>query len=100
MIGTTDFCVMHGTMPGEDDQRTLALAGAVGIGHVRAHLRDPHPPVWVERDVNGVLDHRLGRGTSGLIAFGKTAPARAALSRRCPVGARLYARGDGPRPAR
>src|SRR5687767_8227411 len=26
--------------------------------------------------------HRLGRGTSGLIAFGKTAPARAALSRQ------------------
>ncbi|MDX1418583.1 MAG: rod shape-determining protein [Rubricoccaceae bacterium] len=25
--GTADFCVMHGTMPGEDDQRTLALAG-------------------------------------------------------------------------
>jgi rod shape-determining protein MreB len=25
--GTTDFCVMHGTMPTEDDQRTLALAG-------------------------------------------------------------------------
>lgn len=25
--GTTDFCVMHGTMPGEDDQRTILAAG-------------------------------------------------------------------------
>src|SRR5690554_4500748 len=25
--GTLDFCVMHGTMPGEDDQRTLTNAG-------------------------------------------------------------------------
>ena len=25
--GTTDFCIMHGTMPGEEDQRTLNLAG-------------------------------------------------------------------------
>ncbi len=25
--GTTDFCVMHGTMPGEEDQRTLNQAG-------------------------------------------------------------------------
>ncbi len=25
--GTADFCVMHGTMPTEDDQRTLTLAG-------------------------------------------------------------------------
>jgi len=25
--GTVDFCIMHGTMPGEDDQRTLALGG-------------------------------------------------------------------------
>lgn len=25
--GTVDFCVMHGTMPGEEDQRTLTSAG-------------------------------------------------------------------------
>lgn len=25
--GTTDFCIMHGTVPGEDDQRTLEVAG-------------------------------------------------------------------------
>ncbi len=25
--GTVDLCVMHGTMPGEDDQRTLTVAG-------------------------------------------------------------------------
>ncbi len=25
--GTVDFCVMHGTMPGEEDQRTLVTAG-------------------------------------------------------------------------
>ncbi|GIV62123.1 MAG: rod shape-determining protein [Rhodothermaceae bacterium] len=25
--GTVDFCVMHGTMPGEEDQRTLTTAG-------------------------------------------------------------------------
>ena len=25
--GTTDFCVMHGTMPGDDDQRSLRTAG-------------------------------------------------------------------------
>src|SRR4030095_6440596 len=25
--GTIDFCIMHGTVPGEDDQRTLLGAG-------------------------------------------------------------------------
>ncbi len=25
--GTVDFCIMHGTMPGEEDQRTLTTAG-------------------------------------------------------------------------
>lgn len=25
--GTVDFCIMHGTMPGDDDQRTLTSAG-------------------------------------------------------------------------
>lgn len=25
--GTADFCILHGTMPGEEDQRTLAMAG-------------------------------------------------------------------------
>lgn len=25
--GTVDFCIMHGTMPGEDDQRTLTTGG-------------------------------------------------------------------------
>lgn len=25
--GTADFCIMHGTMPGEEDQRTLTVAG-------------------------------------------------------------------------
>jgi rod shape-determining protein MreB and related proteins len=25
--GTIDFCIMHGTMPGEEDQRTLSTAG-------------------------------------------------------------------------
>src|SRR5690606_5697696 len=25
--GTVDFCIMHGTMPGEEDQRTLTSGG-------------------------------------------------------------------------
>ena len=41
--GTTDFCVMHGTMPGEDDQRTLALAGDHIDAQFRRSLEERYP---------------------------------------------------------
>lgn len=41
--GTADFCVMHGTMPGEDDQRTLALGGDYVDRQLLDLLTEKHP---------------------------------------------------------
>lgn len=41
--GTTDFCVMHGTMPGDDDQRTLTQAGDYIDSHLYRLLSERHP---------------------------------------------------------
>lgn len=41
--GTADFCVMHGTMPTEDDQRTLNLAGDYVDRHLLGLLTERHP---------------------------------------------------------
>ncbi len=41
--GTVDFCVMHGTMPGEEDQRSLPAAGDQIDRQLRALLEEEHP---------------------------------------------------------
>jgi rod shape-determining protein MreB and related proteins len=41
--GTVDFCVMHGSMPGEEDQRTLTTAGDYVDRQLFALLTERHP---------------------------------------------------------
>lgn len=41
--GTADLCVMHGTMPDEDDQRTLALAGDYVDRQLVRRLEERYP---------------------------------------------------------
>jgi rod shape-determining protein MreB len=41
--GTTDFCVMNGRYPTDDDQRTLELAGDAIDARLAALLREHHP---------------------------------------------------------
>lgn len=41
--GTMDFCIMHGTMPGEEDQRTLTMAGDFIDRQLLSLLRERHP---------------------------------------------------------
>jgi rod shape-determining protein MreB len=41
--GTVDFCVMHGTMPGEEDQRTLTTAGDYIDRQLFDLLTERHP---------------------------------------------------------
>ena len=41
--GTTDFCVMNGHYPTDEDQRTLELAGDAVDSRFAALLRERHP---------------------------------------------------------
>ena len=41
--GTVDFCIMHGTMPGEEDQRTLNLGGDYIDRQLGNVLRERYP---------------------------------------------------------
>lgn len=41
--GTADFCIMHGAMPGEDDQRTLTTAGDFIDRRLYERLADKYP---------------------------------------------------------
>ncbi|MEM1042790.1 MAG: MamK family actin-like protein [Bacteroidota bacterium] len=41
--GTVDFCVMHGTMPTEEDQRTLTMAGDFVDRQLHGLLEERHP---------------------------------------------------------
>jgi rod shape-determining protein MreB len=41
--GTVDFCIMHGTIPGEDDQRTILHAGDYIDGQLYNFLVERHP---------------------------------------------------------
>ncbi len=41
--GTVDFCVMHGTMPAEEDQRSLMTGGDHIDRQLRERLREKHP---------------------------------------------------------
>jgi rod shape-determining protein MreB len=41
--GTTDLCIMHGTLPGEDDQRTLLQAGDYIDDQLFSYLTERYP---------------------------------------------------------
>ncbi|MBO6576525.1 MAG: rod shape-determining protein [Rhodothermales bacterium] len=41
--GTADFCIMHGTMPGEEDQRTITVAGDYLDQQLLDRLNEHHP---------------------------------------------------------
>lgn len=41
--GTADFCIMHGTMPGEEDQRTITVAGDYLDQQLANRLNERHP---------------------------------------------------------
>ena len=41
--GTVDFCVMHGTMPGEEDQRSITTAGDQVDRQLRERLAEAFP---------------------------------------------------------
>ncbi len=41
--GTMDFCIMHGTMPSEEDQKTILTAGDYIDQQLQNHLRERYP---------------------------------------------------------
>jgi rod shape-determining protein MreB len=41
--GTTDFCIMHGTIPGEEDQRTIFSAGDYVDDQLYSYLTERYP---------------------------------------------------------
>jgi rod shape-determining protein MreB len=41
--GTTDFCIMHGTLPGEEDQKTLLQAGDYVDDQLYSYLQERYP---------------------------------------------------------
>jgi rod shape-determining protein MreB len=41
--GTTDICIMHGTLPGEEDQRTLLQAGDYIDDQLYSYLQERYP---------------------------------------------------------
>jgi rod shape-determining protein MreB len=41
--GTTDFCIMHGTIPSEEDQKTILAAGDHIDGQLYSYLTEKYP---------------------------------------------------------
>lgn len=41
--GTTDFCIMHGTIPGEEDQKTILSAGDYVDDQLFSYLAEKYP---------------------------------------------------------
>ncbi len=41
--GTTDFCIMHGTIPAEDDQKTILFAGDYVDDQLFSYLSEKYP---------------------------------------------------------
>lgn len=41
--GTTDFCIMHGTIPSEEDQKTILMAGDYIDGQLYSYLSEKYP---------------------------------------------------------
>ncbi|MFT5143361.1 MAG: rod shape-determining protein MreB [Rhodothermales bacterium] len=47
--GTADFCIMHGTMPGEEDQRTITVAGDYLDQQLQDRLSERYPTASFSR---------------------------------------------------
>jgi rod shape-determining protein MreB and related proteins len=63
--GTIDFCIMHGTMPGEEDQRTLTTAGDFIDRQLLSRLEEAHPDAsFSETMVRGFKESSGFVGTS------------------------------------
>ena len=68
--GTTDFCVMKGRYPTDDDQRSLTVAGDSIDAHLQQLIREKHPEAdftvfmvreWKEKWAFVGDSHRAGR---------------------------------------
>ena len=59
--GTIDFCIMHGTMPGEEDQRSLPNAGDYVDKQLYDLLREKHPEARISETVVRQFKERHGR---------------------------------------
>lgn len=63
--GTVDFCIMHGTMPGEEDQRTLTTGGDYIDRQLLELLRERHPEAsFSETMVRGFKEEKSSVGGS------------------------------------
>lgn len=49
--GTTDLCLMHGTLPGEEDQRTLLQAGDYIDDQLFSYLQERYPRATFNRNM-------------------------------------------------
>jgi rod shape-determining protein MreB len=49
--GTTDVCIMHGTLPGEEDQRTLLQAGDYIDDQLFSYLQERYPRSTFNRNM-------------------------------------------------
>lgn len=57
--GTVDFCIMHGTMPTEEDQRTLTTAGDFIDSQLLGRLREKYPKAsFSETMVRGFKENK------------------------------------------
>jgi rod shape-determining protein MreB and related proteins len=70
--GTVDFCVMHGTMPTEDDQRSLMTAGDSIDRRLLEVLEDRYPDArFSETAVRGYKEkYAFVNGASGKVKVG------------------------------
>ena len=62
--GTVDFCVMHGTMPDEEDQRTLQTAGNYVDKQLYDLLREKYPQSRITQEIIRELKEKFGRVTA------------------------------------
>lgn len=77
--GTADFCVMHGTMPTEEDQRTITLAGDYVDRHLLGALEEAYPEahfsqtaVRLFKEQHGYVGQANGRLTMKAAVGAKT----------------------------
>ncbi|MEQ9104084.1 MAG: MamK family actin-like protein [Rhodothermales bacterium] len=64
--GTMDFCIMHGTMPGEEDQRTLTMAGDWIDRNLMELLKERHPTARFSETLV-----RAAKESGGFVGSGK-----------------------------
>lgn len=83
--GTADFCVMHGTMPGEEDQRTLNMAGDYIDEQLYNLLMESYP--------DADLSLNMVRGFKEELAF--VSPARRRAEVEFPIHGRLVRQDIG-----